>query len=165
MATFPGGVLSATVPAPTSVRYPPTGPAELFSLLYAEIVAMETALLGGSQISFASGVIALTGQTSENIVAASGASQTLPAPSVHIGSDITLSASCTIGMPTPTRGAYCYARVRQAAGGGYTVTFTGVKWPGGTAPTMSSADNAIDLYEFQADGTYWYGVTAGQAFA
>lgn len=66
-------------------------------------------------------------------------------------------------------------RIKQASGGGYTVTWpsTGspstssptVKWPGGSAPTMSSGANAEDIYELLTfDGATWYGV-AHQAMA
>jgi hypothetical protein len=102
----------------------------------------------------------------EAVVATAGATQTLPAVSTDTGSDLTLSANLTITLPTAARGAYCYARIRQAASGGpYTVTHTGVFWPGGTVPTMSTGASAIDEYEYRSDGTHWYGAVRGQAFA
>jgi hypothetical protein len=38
-----------------------------------------------------------------------------------------------------------------------TATFTGVKWTGGTAPTITATASAVDLISFIADGTNWYG--------
>lgn len=106
------------------------------------------------------------GQVNENVVAASGASVTLAAASVAIGNDITLSASTTVIMPTPVRGGYCYARFRQAASGGpYTVTHHNVVWSGGVAPVMSTGANAVDMYQYTCDGTFWEGNIAGQAYS
>ena len=33
-----------------------------------------------------------------------------------------------------------------------------VKWPGGTAPTLTTAANAIDIIGFYFDGTNYFGV-------
>lgn len=111
--------------------------------------------------------VGLNGTENVNVVATSGATQNLASVATSIGNDITLSANCTIGMLTPlTRGAFSYVILRQAASGGpYTATFSGVKWPGGTAPTMSTAASAVDRYDFVCDGSTWYGVISGQAFA
>jgi hypothetical protein len=67
---------------------------------------------------------------------------------------ITVSAS---GVVTIT------LAVTQAAGGGDTVTWSSVKWPGGIAPVMSSGASAVDIYSFKLDGTNVYGM-AGQNF-
>ncbi len=45
-----------------------------------------------------------------------------------------------------------------------TLAITGVKWPGGTAPTISTGSGAIDILNFYFDGTTYYG-TFAQAFA
>jgi hypothetical protein len=43
--------------------------------------------------------------------------------------------------------------------------FTSVKWPSGTAPTLTTtASTGRDILTFVADGTNWYG-TYAQAFA
>lgn len=110
----------------------------------------------------------LSGTMQEAVVATGGSAQTLPAVATDNGSDITLSANLTVTMPTAARGAYCYVRTRQPASGGtytYTVTFTGVKWPGGTPPTQSTGAGAMDENEFRSDGAHWYGATRGQAFS
>lgn len=91
----------------------------------------------------------------------SGSSTTL---SLSTGSvqTVTLSASCTFTMPTATAGASITLILTQ--GSNYTATFTGVKWPSGTAPTITATANAIDVLVFVSDGTNWYGV-ASQKFS
>ena len=79
----------------------------------------------------------------------------------------TLSAGvpCTFAMPTsPTAGQSFILRLTQAATGMTTATFTGVKWPGGTAPTITATASAVDIISFVYIGTSWYG-NAAQAFA
>jgi len=49
-----------------------------------------------------------------------------------------------------------------------TITWpSSVDWAGGTAPTLSTANNAVDVFVFYTidSGTTWYGFTAGQAMA
>lgn len=119
----------------------------------------------GQGLTSSGTAIGFSGTESINVVATSGSAQTLAAVATSIGNDVTLSASCTFTMPTAARGAFCYAIVRQASSGGpYTATFTGVKWPAGTIPTMSTAASAVDRYDFVSDGTNWYGMFI-QAFA
>ena len=79
----------------------------------------------------------------------------------------TLSAGvpCTFAMPTsPTAGQSFILRLTQAATSMTTATFTGVKWPGGTAPTITATASAVDIISFVYIGTSWYG-NAAQAFA
>jgi hypothetical protein len=45
-----------------------------------------------------------------------------------------------------------------------TATFTGVKWPAGTAPTITATASAVDIISFVCVNSTWYG-TAAQAFA
>ena len=44
---------------------------------------------------------------------------------------------------------------------------TNVKWPGGTGPTITATDNAIDILKFTTydQGTTWHGETIGQNFS
>ena len=58
--------------------------------------------------------------------------------------------------------------LKQDGTGGYTVTWpAAVKWAGGTAPTLSSGPNDIDIITFLTTdaGTAWYGMTAGLDFS
>jgi hypothetical protein len=68
-------------------------------------------------------------------------------------------------MPTsPVAGQSFILRLTQAATSMTTATFTGVKWPGGTAPTITATASAVDILSFVYIGTSWYG-NAAQAFA
>jgi hypothetical protein len=58
--------------------------------------------------------------------------------------------------------------LQQDATGGHNVTaWTNVVWPGGVAPTLSSAADAIDVFEFvRINGTsQWLGRVVGQNWA
>ena len=77
---------------------------------------------------------------------------------------LTASTPCTFTMPTATAGKSFILKLIQASSGMTTATFTGVKWPGGTAPTITATASAVDILSFVADGTNWYG-TFVQAFA
>ena len=70
---------------------------------------------------------------------------------------LTASTACTFTMPTATTGKSFMLILTQASGGNGTATFTGVKWTGGNAPTITATANAIDMVSFISDGTYWYG--------
>ena len=77
---------------------------------------------------------------------------------------ITLTGTATITMPTATAGKSFILLLKQDATGSRTVTWTTVKWPGGTAPTITSTASKQDIYSFFADGTNWYGTTVGQNY-
>jgi hypothetical protein len=78
---------------------------------------------------------------------------------------LTAATPCTFAMPTsPTAGNSFILRLTQAATGMTTATFTGVKWPGGTVPTITATASAVDIISFVYIGTAWYG-NAAQAFA
>jgi hypothetical protein len=77
---------------------------------------------------------------------------------------ITLTGNATITMPTATSGKSFILLLKQDATGSRTVTWTTVKWAGGTAPTITSTASKQDIYSFFADGTNWYGVTVGQNY-
>lgn len=77
---------------------------------------------------------------------------------------ITLTGNATITMPTATSGKSFILMLKQDATGSRTVTWTTVKWPGGTAPTITATASKQDIYSFFADGTNWYGVTVGQNY-
>ena len=78
---------------------------------------------------------------------------------------LTAGVPCTFAMPTsPTAGQSFVLRLTQAATSMTTATFTGVKWPSGTAPTITATASAVDIISFVYIGTAWYG-NAAQAFA
>lgn len=77
----------------------------------------------------------------------------------------TLTGNCTFTMPTATSGTSFIVRLIQDATGGRTATFTGVKWPGGTVPTITTtASTGVDIISFVCIESVWYG-NAAQAFA
>ena len=77
---------------------------------------------------------------------------------------ITLTGNATITMPTATSGKSFLLLLKQDGTGGRTVTWSTVKWPGNTAPTITSTASRQDIFSFFADGTNWYGVTVSQNY-
>ena len=77
---------------------------------------------------------------------------------------LTAAPPCTFTMPTATAGKSFVLQVIQSATSMTTATFTGVKWPGGTAPTITATASAVDIISFVSIGGFWYG-NAAQAFA
>lgn len=81
-----------------------------------------------------------------------------------ITATLTASTACTFTMPTAAAGKSFVLLLKQAAStGNGTATFTGVKWGGGTAPTITATAGRMDILSFVSDGTNWYG-TAAQNF-
>jgi hypothetical protein len=77
----------------------------------------------------------------------------------------TLTGDCTYTFTAPGGACNLLIKLIQDETGGHTVTWpASVKWPGGTAPTLTATGNAIDIVTFYFDGTYYYG-QAGLDFA
>ena len=82
---------------------------------------------------------------------------------------LTENTTFTLSNPSPT-GKVCSIMIRikqDGAGGAYTVTWPGtVVWAGGSAPTITTSNDAIDVITLFTDdaGTTWYGNYA-QAYA
>jgi hypothetical protein len=71
---------------------------------------------------------------------------------------LTSGTAATFTMPTATAGKSFVFLVKQPASGSTTTaTFTGVKWSGGTGPTITATLGRLDVISFFADGTNWYG--------
>jgi hypothetical protein len=97
-------------------------------------------------------------------IANSGTAVTLALASGTVLS-YTLTGNCTFTMPTATSGTSFIVRLIQDATGSRTATFTGVKWPGGTVPTITTtASTGVDIISFVCIASVWYG-NAAQAFA
>jgi hypothetical protein len=96
--------------------------------------------------NYTEGVVAIgnTG-TSQTISLTSGTVQTA-----------TLTGNCTFTMPTATAGK-SFVLLLKTGAGSFTATFTGVKWPASTAPTITTTASRMDLLTFVADGSVWYG--------
>lgn len=104
---------------------------------------------------------------SVNVVAASGAAQTIPDPAAaQTMSRITLTANCTLAFPTPAAGKSCSVALAQDGTGGRTVTWpASVKWADGIAPTLTTVPNKVDRFAFLCDdGATWAGFVAGLNF-
>jgi len=72
---------------------------------------------------------------------------------------VTMTGNCTFTMPTATAGK-SFILIISTGAGGFTGTFTSVKWPSGTAPTLTTTASRWDILTFVADGTNWYGNSA-----
>jgi hypothetical protein len=71
---------------------------------------------------------------------------------------LTSATAATFTMPTATAGKRFTLLLRQPSSGtATTATFTGVKWSSGTAPTITATLGRLDIFNFYADGTNWYG--------
>ena len=77
---------------------------------------------------------------------------------------ITLTGNATITMPSAVSGKSFIMYLKQDATGSRTVTWSTVKWAGGTAPTITSTASRQDILSFFADGTNWYGVVVAQNY-
>jgi hypothetical protein len=79
---------------------------------------------------------------------------------------ITLTGNATITMPTATSGKSFIMFLKQDGTGSRTVTWpASVKWPAGTAPTLTSTASRADKFVFTAiDGSSWLGSVAGQNY-
>ena len=75
---------------------------------------------------------------------------------------LTLTGNCTFTFPTATAGKSFIMILKQDGTGSRTVTWpSAVKWPAGTAPTITSTASKADKYVFTADGTNWLGSVGG----
>jgi len=102
----------------------------------------------------------------ESVVAIgnSGTSQTLSLTNGTVQT-VTMTGNCTFTMPTATAGKSFILICTQDGTGSRTAVFTSVKFPGGTAPTLTTtATTGVDILTFVANGTSWFG-TYAQAFA
>jgi hypothetical protein len=79
---------------------------------------------------------------------------------------LTLTGNCTYTFPTPVAGKSFILVQKQDATGSRTVTWpASVKWPAGTAPTLTSTASRADKFVFTAiDGSSWLGSVAGQNY-
>lgn len=79
----------------------------------------------------------------------------------------TLNANCTIGFTGWTTGTYCEVGIRltEDGTGGYTPTFSGVTWVGGTTPTHTTTAGSSTEYVFWSEdgGTTIIGGQIGAA--
>lgn len=78
---------------------------------------------------------------------------------------VTLTGNCTFTFSNPIAGESYIIKLVQDGTGSRTVTWpAAVKWPGGVAPTLSTAAASVDLVSFYYDGTSYFG-SSGLAYA
>lgn len=77
-----------------------------------------------------------------------------------------VGATRAMGTPSNLVAGFTYILfVQQSSTGTNALTYSSnYKWPGGTTPTLSTANNAIDILTFVSDGTNVYG-SIQKAFA
>jgi len=124
--------------------------------------------LGNTATSVGNVTVANTTVTNytETVVAIgnSGTSQTLSLTNGTVQT-VTMTGNCTFTMPTATAGKSFILICTQDATGSRTAVFTSVKFPNGTAPTLTTtATTGVDILTFVANGTSWFG-TAAQNFS
>ena len=165
-----------------NVTYPSTSALSANALLTGSLALVvydgtQFILLGAANLGYVTltGTETLTNKTLTNptvtnyvetvvAIGNSGTSQTLALTNGTVQT-VTMTGNCTFTMPTNTAGKSFILIATQDATGSRTATFTSVKWPGGTAPTLTTtATTGRDILTFVADGTNWYG-TYAQAFA
>lgn len=91
-----------------------------------------------------------------NAIGNSSTSQTITLTTGTVQT-VTLTANCTFTMPTVVGGKSFMVFVNSGAGS-FTATFSGVKWSGNTAPTITTTASKVDIITFASDGSSWYGV-------
>lgn len=74
---------------------------------------------------------------------------------------VTLAGNRTLDNPTNMKAGGTYIlRVIQDGAGSRTLAYgAAYKWPGGTAPTLSTGGGAVDILTFVSDGTSMFGVS------
>jgi len=74
---------------------------------------------------------------------------------------ITLTDNCTFTFTNPAGPCNVILKVIQDSTGSRTVSWpASVKWAGGTAPTLTTTANAVDIVSFYYDGTNYYGTSS-----
>lgn len=81
--------------------------------------------------------------------------------------EITLDSNKVLSNPTNKRPGFAYRLfIKQDSTGSRLVTWgSDFKWPGGTAPTLSTAADAVDVIDFTAVGSTLLGRAFGQNYS
>jgi len=137
------------------------------------LLANSSVTLGNTSVSLGSTATSLGNLTTANVTVtnyietlnAIGNSSTAQTISLVTGTvqTCTLTGNCTFTMPTAVAGK-SFILILSTGAGSFTATFTSVKWPSGTAPTITTTASRWDILTFVSDGTNWYGNSA-QAYA
>jgi len=99
-----------------------------------------------------------------NAIGSSGSSQTINWTSGAIVTT-TLTANCSITFSGAIAGQTLTMFLTQDGTGSRTVTWSSSpKWPGGTAPTLTTTASKTDIITMYYDGTNFWGFTGGQNY-
>lgn len=162
------GITDSNATAGTLLKGTGSGSSEWSSTLPA--VTLGGAVTGGDQV-----MSAVTHKDySETVYAGgnTGTSQTLAETNGNVQT-WTMNGNCTFTMPSGSglqAGTSLTLILTQDGTGSRTGAFTGVKWAGGTAPTLTTtATTGIDVLTFitfnGGASPVWYGFVAGAAMA
>lgn len=100
------------------------------------------------------GQIADLAKDKQHNIGNSGSGVTLSLSSGNVQT-VMLNDNCTFTMPAAVEAGNLSLIITQS--GSFSATFTGVKWPGGLSPTITSGSGSKDIVTFVSDGTNWYG--------
>lgn len=144
--------LTLTTTAATTLTLPTTG-------TLATLAGTET--LSGKSFT---GTTTFQGVQETFITANTGTAYTVANTAGSI-MNLTLTGNCTFTFPTAASGGQFTLLLAQDATGARTAAWpTTVRWPGGTAPTITGTASRTDVISFVSDGTYWLGFVGGQNF-
>lgn len=76
---------------------------------------------------------------------------------------VTLAGNRTLAVSNVKTNSYFIIHLKQDGTGSRSTTWwSGIKWAGGTAPTLTTAPNKVDSFGFFYDGTDYFGYIVGQ---
>ena len=73
---------------------------------------------------------------------------------------VTLGGNRTFTFSNPKNAGRYLLIIKQDGTGSRTVTWPTVKWPGGTAPTLTTTANKYDIVSFVYDGANYFGIAS-----
>lgn len=137
-------------------------------LLYDTISSRWRVTSGGGSGSIPAGTFELAIEGGQSVIkahGAMGATETFDPTDGNVHT-ATLDANCTftLNVPTGSGASTLELYLTQDGTGSRLVTWPGsVIWPGGTAPTLSTAASSVDriILETLDGGTNWYGLRVG----
>lgn len=101
------------------------------------------------------------GYTEETVTANTGTTYTIDLANGTL-QILTMTGNCTFTFPTAVAGKSFLLLLKQDGTGSRLATWpAAVKWPSGSAPTLTTTANRLDRLSFVSDGTNWYGISAG----
>lgn len=151
-SSYPSSAKTFT-PLVDNVDYPQ---ATQVNQVYEELTAIEQSLLGG--LTHKLNIANNNAYFSEYDNGNSGTALTVNFASRSNKQKVTLTGNCTFTFTAPNGPCNVLLRVLQDATGSRTVTWPAtVKWPAGTAPTLTTTASLMDLVAFYYDGTNFYG--------